>query len=52
MIENTRLHQLEGDTQRERKNGHVIGHVMWLRKTRANPEKVCNRLFLLRWDSG
>ena len=24
MIENTRLHQQGGDTQRERKNGHVI----------------------------
>ena len=24
MIENTRLHQLEGDVQREQKNGHVI----------------------------
>ena len=24
MIENTRLHQLGGDAQHERKNGHVI----------------------------
>ena len=24
MIENTRLHQLGGDAQRKRKNGHVI----------------------------
>ena len=29
MKKNTRVHQLEGDTQRERKNGHVIkGHVI------------------------
>ena len=25
MIENTKLHQLGGDAQRERKNGHVVG---------------------------
>ena len=28
-----------------------FGHVIWLCKTSANPEKVCKQLFLLGWDS-
>ena len=53
MKENTRLHQLREDAQRKRKNAHVIkGLVMWLRKTCANPKKVCKQLFLLSWNSG
>ena len=28
-----------------------LGYVMWLRKTRANYEKMCNRLFSFKWDS-
>ena len=53
MKENTKLHQLGGDTKHERKNGHVIrGHVMWLYKIHMNPEKVCKQLFSLSWDSG
>ena len=48
---NTRLNQVGGMLS---VNGRIVtwlGHVMWLRKTRANLEKVCKQLFLIRWNS-
>ena len=49
---NTRLNQVERVLSVNKRMVTWLGHMMWLRKTRANPGKVWKQLFLLRWNFG